>query len=119
MKEIDDCSNMDNWPSQCQLLLKASHGMDYIQFYQFLTFIIERRLEGLRSRKSCVTFDTWQLGINHMLFDVDRAKSVLISLIKDAKEKNICDIIFCDGKVELLIQRIETTLKCTESMKIA
>ncbi|XP_063973253.1 2-oxoglutarate and iron-dependent oxygenase JMJD4 [Diachasmimorpha longicaudata] len=119
MKEIDDCSNMDNWPSQCQLLLKASHGMDYVQFYQFLSFIIERRLDALRTRKSCVNFDTWQLGINHTVFDVHRAKSVLISLIKDTKEKNICDIIFADGKVEQLVQRIEATLKCTESMKIA
>ena len=39
---------MDGWIEQCQLILKATHGMDYYEFVSFLKTISERRLRFLQ-----------------------------------------------------------------------
>ncbi|XP_057324903.1 2-oxoglutarate and iron-dependent oxygenase JMJD4-like isoform X1 [Microplitis mediator] len=110
MKEISDCYNMDNWMSQCQTILKASHGMDYLQFYEFLSFIIKKRLNSISSNKPCTNFDTWEFGLNHVLFDLKQAKCVLNCLIIDSRDNNIYDIVFRDNRPENLIQRIDAIL---------
>lgn len=111
MKEIEDCCNMDNWLAHCQVVLKASHGMDYSQFYDFISFIIESRLNTINKGISYTSFDTWQLGINHILFDLYRAKLVLNKLINDVKEKDVYDIVFHGNRPEDLVDRVETKLK--------
>ncbi|XP_034948136.1 2-oxoglutarate and iron-dependent oxygenase JMJD4 [Chelonus insularis] len=111
MKEIEDCLSMENWLSHCQIILKASHGIDYQQFYDFLSFIIEKRLNAINKQKDCTIFDTWKFGRNHLLFDLDRAKEVLNNLIVDSKEKNIYDIVFCESRPENLLDRVESILK--------
>lgn len=114
MKEIEDCSNMDNWPAHCQVMLKASHGMDYTQFYDFLSFIIARRLNAIDSKEFCISFNTWQLGIEHTIFDLNCAKNVLKNLIEDTKKKDIYQMIFCDEQPEDKINIIESVLKCKD-----
>lgn len=110
MKEIADCYNMDNWKSQCQTILKASHGMDYLQFYDFLSFIIKKRINSINDNKTCTNFDTWEFGINHILFDLKRAKFVLSYLIVDSKDNDIYDIVFRDNRPENLIECIDAIL---------
>ncbi|XP_046555323.1 2-oxoglutarate and iron-dependent oxygenase JMJD4-like [Haliotis rubra] len=46
-KEIADCRDMDGWQEQCQLILKASSGINYIEFLSFLTTIAQHRLHAL------------------------------------------------------------------------
>ncbi|XP_067685892.1 2-oxoglutarate and iron-dependent oxygenase JMJD4-like [Haliotis asinina] len=46
-KEIADCCDMDGWQGQCQLILKASSGINYIEFLSFLTNIAQHRLQAL------------------------------------------------------------------------
>ncbi|KAL4216910.1 JmjC domain-containing protein 4 [Mactra antiquata] len=42
--EIEDCKNMEGWTEQCQLILKATAGMDYLQFIDMLKVITSHRL---------------------------------------------------------------------------
>ncbi|CAD6216485.1 GSCOCG00004649001-RA-CDS [Cotesia congregata] len=110
MKEIADCYNMDNWKSQCQTILKASHGMDYLQFYDFLSFIIKKRINSINNNKPCTNSDTREFGVNHILFDLKRAKFVLSYLIVDSKDNDIYDIVFRDNRPENLIECIDAIL---------
>ncbi|PIK40416.1 putative jmjC domain-containing protein 4 [Apostichopus japonicus] len=47
-KSIDDCRDMDGWEKQCQLILKASSGMDYQEFFQLLVSVSRRRFQVIR-----------------------------------------------------------------------
>ena len=98
---------MENWESHCQLMLKASYGMDYSDFYKFLSFIVKKRLKALKNQDSSLeSFGKWKIGPRHCLFDINRAKIVLKYLIDDTKEKNIHDIIFPDNNIHDLITEI-------------
>lgn len=44
MAEIDDCRQMDNFNDHCQTMLRASFGINYLDFIQLLQSITERRL---------------------------------------------------------------------------
>ncbi|XP_012943249.1 2-oxoglutarate and iron-dependent oxygenase JMJD4 isoform X2 [Aplysia californica] len=52
-KEIEDCRAMDDWDLHCQLILKSDSGMDYKDFFNFLSVIAEHRILALR--QECVT----------------------------------------------------------------
>ena len=40
---------MDGWEAQCELILLASHGMDFSHFADLLLLIAEKRIKGLES----------------------------------------------------------------------
>ncbi|XP_073822183.1 jumonji domain containing 4 [Musca autumnalis] len=44
MAEIDDCRQMDNFNEHCQTMLRASFGINYLDFIQLIQSITERRL---------------------------------------------------------------------------
>lgn len=44
IKEIDDCRQMDNFMEHCQTMLRASFGLNYLDFLQLLECIANRRL---------------------------------------------------------------------------
>ncbi|XP_072180779.1 2-oxoglutarate and iron-dependent oxygenase JMJD4-like isoform X2 [Diadema setosum] len=46
-KSIEDCRDMDGWEEQCQLIMKASTGMDYPEFFNFLHLVASNRLSML------------------------------------------------------------------------
>ncbi|CAL1539742.1 unnamed protein product, partial [Lymnaea stagnalis] len=46
-KEISDCNQMEGWDEQCQMILKADSGVDFVDFYNFLATIAEHRLKAL------------------------------------------------------------------------
>lgn len=110
MNEIKDCCDMDNWHSQCQLLLKASNGINYIEFYKFLYFILTKRIDSLNNNKPCYSFDNFTLGYNHCIFDIKSAKYVLDNFIEDVNDKNIFDIVIYDNNVDELIEKINDIL---------
>lgn len=117
MKEIEDCKNMDNWHSQCQILLKATHGMDYFQFYQFISFIIKKRINSLNKKNLSTCFNKWKLGLNHSIFDLKCAKHVLENLINDTNDKNIFNIIFHNNSPVNLVKYANDTLECINKEK--
>ncbi|XP_072034844.1 2-oxoglutarate and iron-dependent oxygenase JMJD4-like [Amphiura filiformis] len=47
-KSISDCIDMEGWHNQCQLIMKASTGIDYAEFFLFLHIIASHRLQLLR-----------------------------------------------------------------------
>ncbi|XP_069107689.1 2-oxoglutarate and iron-dependent oxygenase JMJD4-like isoform X2 [Argopecten irradians] len=46
-REISDCRDMDGWNEQCQLILKASSGIDFSEFYRYLVTIATNRMNFL------------------------------------------------------------------------
>ncbi|XP_067018397.1 2-oxoglutarate and iron-dependent oxygenase JMJD4-like isoform X3 [Acropora muricata] len=49
-QSIEDCKDMENWHEQCQMILKASCGINYEEFIEFLNVIARRRLAALLQR---------------------------------------------------------------------
>ncbi len=49
--QISDVRDMEGWHQQCQMILKASSGIDYTEFYLFLHTIATRRLNFLNFNK--------------------------------------------------------------------
>ncbi|XP_021341709.1 uncharacterized protein LOC110442430 isoform X2 [Mizuhopecten yessoensis] len=47
-REISDCRDMEGWQEQCQLILKASSGIDYSEFYRYLITIATHRMDFLQ-----------------------------------------------------------------------
>lgn len=67
-KEIEDCKDMENFNEQCQVVLRASFGIDYKNFYEFLKYIAFKRMS---MDNEC------NLGKNHLIFDLKSLLSVL------------------------------------------
>lgn len=111
MKEIEDCREMEDWSSHCQLMLKASYGMNYSQFFDFLFFIAEKRINSLNHDIPTLSFDIWTLGKNHCLFDLRQIKIVLENLIQDANDKGIYNLLWKDNEVEIFLKNIYSVLE--------
>ncbi|PNF41555.1 JmjC domain-containing protein 4 [Cryptotermes secundus] len=106
-KEVEDCKDMEGWDEHCQLILQAMFGMNYEEFYSFLTFIGNKRLDSLRENKLILLFGNWQLGRNHILFDLEQLKRVLITFIKDTDTRSLNFFKNLDNQPEQLIKEIE------------
>jgi hypothetical protein len=106
-KEVEDCKDMEGWDEHCQLMLQAMFGMNFDEFYSFLTFIGKRRLDSLRENKLMHLFGNWKLGKNHILFDLKQLKTVLITFIKDTDTKSLNFFRNLDDQPEQLIKEIE------------
>lgn len=93
MKEVEDCKDMNDWPDHCQLMLKTSYGMDYVQFLDFIIFIAENRLKTISKKHKTPNFKKFAFGFNHCLFDLDAIRLVLMDFITDTKEKQIYSVV--------------------------
>ncbi|KAI4498866.1 hypothetical protein M0802_006041 [Mischocyttarus mexicanus] len=103
MKEIEDVKDMNNWAKHCQVIMRASHGMNYGQFYSFISFIAKERLKLFTKGIKKISFDKYELGKNHCLFDLKMLKIVLEDFIIEIKEKCIYNLIsYNDEPVDLL-----------------
>lgn len=76
-KEIEDCKDMDDWICHCQIVLKASHGIDFYTFYDFLHCIAIKRLDVLILKKDEKQFSGFKIGKNHAKFDLIKIYEVL------------------------------------------
>ena len=103
---------MDNWANHCQIMLKASCGMDYFQFYEFLLFIAEQRLKSVINNVPIISFKKWYLGHNHCIFDLRQIKIVFESLVKDAKANGISTLFWKKNEDEQLLARIDKAISC-------
>jgi hypothetical protein len=79
-REIEDCRDMEGFLHQCQVVLKASFGMDFFRFFDLLEFIVIRRLTHLQNKQKEILFHGHVLGTNHAIFDLKAAKEVLEEL---------------------------------------
>ncbi|XP_008193873.1 2-oxoglutarate and iron-dependent oxygenase JMJD4 [Tribolium castaneum] len=76
-KEIEDCCDMEGFLQHCQVMLKASFGMDFYKFYDFLKFIALKRLAQVHKKQKEELFHGHILGLNHAFFDLLSVKTVL------------------------------------------
>lgn len=107
IQEIEDCKDMDDWAMHCQTMLKASFGMNYFQFYEFISFIAERRINSVINNVPVKSFDKWCLGNNHCLFDLRQIRIVLKYLINDAEDKSICTLLWTGDEAVQLLDKID------------
>lgn len=64
--EIDDCRQMDNFMEHCQTMLRASFGINYLDFLELLQAIAEKRC-GLMVNNNTVTTTTTTAKTNTLL----------------------------------------------------
>lgn len=81
--EIDDCRAMEDWHGQCQLVLRASHGMDVRGLMEILACVAQRRLDALRcdaADEATPEFDGYRFGREHCVFDLRAIGRVLADM---------------------------------------
>nr|CAD7423534.1 unnamed protein product [Timema monikensis] len=88
-KEVEEYRAIDGWEDHCQLMLRATYGMNYEEFYNFLHFIATRRLDFLGNNNPNIMFGEWKIGINHAIFDLVQLKKVL-------------DLLLCDSNIKFI-----------------
>ena len=87
--EIADCQDTEGWTEDCQRILNATYGMDYFHFYQFLKYIAEVRVEHLLLNTPLIVYGDWEMGTNHIIFDLMQVRSILNCLICDEDFKSL------------------------------
>ncbi|XP_012262571.2 2-oxoglutarate and iron-dependent oxygenase JMJD4 isoform X1 [Athalia rosae] len=104
--EIEDCRDMDSWDEHCQVMLKASHGINYVQFYKFLCFLAKKRIASIKEMSPMLSFGRWHLGRNHCLYDLKQIMLVLTDMINDVHEKGIHSLVFPKADASSLVDEI-------------
>lgn len=96
-KEISDCEDMVDFIDHCQVMLKSSCGMDFCQFFQFLLYISQKRIDLIKNNIPITLPHNRTLGRNHAVFDLKQLKEV-IGLFKEHRDlpllknsKNLAD----------------------------
>lgn len=51
-KSIEDCRDMEDWHQQCQVILRASCGINYEEFVEFLDLIARQRLRTIQEKET-------------------------------------------------------------------
>jgi hypothetical protein len=64
-------------------------------------------MDSLRDNEPLLLFGNWKLGRNHILFDLIKLKTVLISFIEDTDAKNLNFFKRLDDQSEELTKEIE------------
>uniref|UniRef100_A0A182JZJ6 Jumonji domain-containing protein 4 n=1 Tax=Anopheles christyi TaxID=43041 RepID=A0A182JZJ6_9DIPT len=81
-REIDDCREMDNFDEHCQVMLKASFGMDYTDFLTILLYVCDKRLASLKGGGVVKQIDDYVLGKKHVMFDIVTIRELLSETIE-------------------------------------
>ncbi|XP_066596398.1 2-oxoglutarate and iron-dependent oxygenase JMJD4 [Prorops nasuta] len=110
IREVEDCKNMENWREHCQLMLKTSYGMDYIQFYDFLSFIAKRRLNSIVEGNPIISFKNYKLGANQSMFDLRSLKTVLEDFIAEVQDKSLYSLICKSNELHDLLKSVTSIL---------
>lgn len=105
-KEIEDCRDMDNFQEHCQIMLKASYGLDFEKFYQFLKYIAIKRINFLENNTEVFLFEKYKLGRNLALYDLKSIKCVLESFMCNSANKILNNDIWDEENKENLLQKI-------------
>ncbi|XP_017860233.1 PREDICTED: jmjC domain-containing protein 4 homolog [Drosophila arizonae] len=74
-REIADCQQMDNFEAHCQTMLRASFGINYLDFIELLEFIAERRTST--TNNSHLLFHRYQMNAYHVQYDLECVRQLL------------------------------------------
>lgn len=105
IKEIDDCRDMDNFDEHCQVMLKALHGMNFDDFFNLLSIVVNNRIKCVRSGNKLL-INGFVLGKNLCIFDL---KSCLIVLKKI--EQNLEKLNIFGAKVQDVCNRLKLLIE--------
>jgi len=90
-REIEDCKEMDNYEEQCQVILKASFGLNVQDLLEMLTHIIHKRTDHEFN-----VFNKFSFGSNHLKFDLNSIRETLVKLKENdvvARNEHLCNLI--------------------------
>ncbi|XP_016945778.3 2-oxoglutarate and iron-dependent oxygenase JMJD4 homolog [Drosophila suzukii] len=82
-KEISDCQQMDNFEAHCQTMLRASFGINYLDFIELLEFIATRRLAEKTAATKFLLFDSYRKNDYHVQYDLECLRKVTRTLTED------------------------------------
>lgn len=88
LKEIDDCKDMEDFESHCQVMLKALHGMNFEDFVDLLKVVVGNRVKSFRSGNQ-LPINEFVLGKNLCSFDLKSCRSVLEKVELSLEELNV------------------------------
>lgn len=110
-KEIDDCKEMENFLDHCQVVLKASFGMDFLTFYDLVKYIAIKRIDFIEKNEEIRLPDNRKLGKNHANFDL-RVICIILELLLQHDDtcqlKDFTKIALSPSK---LLQMVKQTLQ--------
>lgn len=108
-KEIEDCRDMEDFEEHCQVMLRASFGLDFLKFYEFLKYITLKRIYYFEKDIKIVSFGKYELEKNHAIFDLEAIKNTLVLFLNNSASQTL-NI----GNSENLLGMIE---KCIDKNK--
>ncbi|KAK5645745.1 hypothetical protein RI129_004209 [Pyrocoelia pectoralis] len=108
--EINDCSDMENFLDHSQLMLKASFGFNFKEYFEFMLYIAMKRIHSLKKEEDIKLFEKYSLGRNHTEYDLRSIRYTLLDLINhcDTKELGCFQNLQCPP--EYLLQLIDDIL---------
>ncbi|EDV30820.1 uncharacterized protein Dana_GF14855 [Drosophila ananassae] len=84
-KEISDCQIMDNFEAHCQTMLRASFGINYLDFIELLEFIADRRLaQAATTATQFLMFNSYTMNDYHVQYDLECLKKILRQMSEDS-----------------------------------
>ncbi|XP_066266660.1 2-oxoglutarate and iron-dependent oxygenase JMJD4-like [Branchiostoma lanceolatum] len=99
---ISDCTDMEDWHEHCQVMLKASSGINYEEFVDFLACIADRRLQDLATSEEGVEVKhPWR---HHHRLDLRTLSSLLSVIMADQDCQRL-------GSVQSKIDSLKRTLE--------
>ncbi|XP_062547983.1 2-oxoglutarate and iron-dependent oxygenase JMJD4 homolog isoform X1 [Armigeres subalbatus] len=108
VKEIDDCRDMDNFHQHCQVMLKASYGMDIELFLDILIHVSKKRIIAINEGLSVIHFEIYKLGKKHNQFDLIKIQTVLSKM---HNQNDLLKRLQLLTKVEYCMDEIKQALK--------
>ncbi|XP_017067900.2 2-oxoglutarate and iron-dependent oxygenase JMJD4 homolog [Drosophila eugracilis] len=80
-EEISDCQQMDNFEAHCQTMLRASFGINYLDFIELLEYIATRRLAEETTK--FLLFDSYRMNHYHVQYDLECLRHITKTLTED------------------------------------
>ncbi|ALC40234.1 CG7200 [Drosophila busckii] len=108
-KEIADCRQMDNFEAHCQTMLRASFGINYLDFIELLECIASQRLaaqlEPRTTTNSLLLFDSYTMNDYHVQYDLDCLRKLLAQMLQESSVQQ-CDAAY--ERCRLLLQQLQS-----------
>lgn len=94
--EISDCVDMDDFSQHCQVMLKATFGMDFYQFFDLLKHISHKRIQLIEDDVLIILAQGRTLGKKHAEFDLQRIAEVVTLFLEHeelTKDASLADLV--------------------------
>lgn len=82
-KEISDCQQMDNFEAHSQTMLRASFGINYLDFIELLEFIAARRLAEETAATKFLLFNSYRMNDYHVQYDLECLRKIVKTMTED------------------------------------